>query len=99
MCDIEDIEPLHGTRFVLNYMAAPLGSNLPILGKIAIKQPKLKREEEFISKHIAELTDAFDQIRELMEKQEKKLEEMMSSEGDDDASSQSRGEESEDSSE
>jgi hypothetical protein len=39
----------------------PPGSNIPILGKkIAERKGKIPREEEFKSRHIAELKDAFD---------------------------------------
>lgn len=33
VCDIEEIEPTNGTRFLLQYYVDPPGSNLPILGK------------------------------------------------------------------
>jgi hypothetical protein len=41
----------------------PYGSNLPLVGRLAkAKLQKMIRQEEFSSRHIAELTDAFDQI-------------------------------------
>ncbi len=68
MCDIDGIEPLNGTKFSLLYRANPIGSNLPLLGKLAQRQfGKVEKEEEFSSRHIAELKDALEQIQELIE--------------------------------
>lgn len=63
--DIQEIDPIQGTRFVLAYNAAPLGSNLPFVGgfvgNLALRaQGVVMKEEEFMSKHIAELKDAYD---------------------------------------
>ncbi len=56
----------------------PLGSNLPIVGKLAQKNGKrIQREEEFSSRHIAELTDAYDQIKGLMEQKQREIDQLM----------------------
>jgi hypothetical protein len=61
VADIEQIEPVQGTKFLLQYNQNPPGSNIPILGKkIAERKGKIFREEEYQSRHIAELKDAFD---------------------------------------
>lgn len=35
--DIEEIEPLQGTRFVISYVTSPMGSTLPLVGQIAMR--------------------------------------------------------------
>jgi hypothetical protein len=66
--DIESIEPVQGTKFLLQYNQNPPGSNIPILGKkIAERKGKIFKEEEFTSRHIAELKDAFDQVMDLLD--------------------------------
>ena len=50
---------------MLSYNAAPLGSNLPLVGgfvgNLALRAKGVTlKEEEFVSKHIAELKDAFE---------------------------------------
>lgn len=75
--DIESIEPTNGTRFEVVYYVNPYGSNIPFVGKIArAKLQKMLRQEEFSSRHIAELTDAFDQIQGLMDQKEKEINDM-----------------------
>lgn len=50
---------------MLSYHAAPLGSSLPFVGgfvgNLAIRAQGVPfKEEEYVSKHIAELKDAYD---------------------------------------
>jgi hypothetical protein len=35
--DIEEIEPLHGSRFLISYVTSPMGSNLPFVGSLAMR--------------------------------------------------------------
>jgi hypothetical protein len=44
-----------------------MGSNLPIVGRLALRNGKIYKEEEFSSRHIAEIKDAFEQILDMME--------------------------------
>lgn len=95
VCDIEAIEPIQGTRFALLYQASPLGANIPLLGGIlAQKQGKIPKEEQFTSRHLAELKDAFDQILEIIEEKDRELELMADEEAAGDAS-ESGGDEQE----
>jgi hypothetical protein len=64
---------------VLSYHAAPLGSNLPFVGgfvgNLALRAQGVPlKEEEYVSKHIAELKDAYEQIIGLMEKDQRDIE-------------------------
>lgn len=37
VCDIEEIEPMQGTKFMLSYVTAPIGSSLPLVGAFAMR--------------------------------------------------------------
>jgi hypothetical protein len=53
---------LQGTRFMLSYITSPIGSTLPLVGSLAMRAQggNYIKDEEYLSKHIAELRDAFE---------------------------------------
>ena len=73
-----------------------LASKIPIVGKKLAENKRIYKEEEFTSRHIAELKDAFSQIQSLIEQKEKEIEEMMENQmesGSSSSSNDSPGEE------
>ena len=61
-------------------MVAPMGSSLPILGKLAQRNGKIYKEEEFSSRHIAEIKDAFEQILDMIEQKQREIDQLMEDE-------------------
>ena len=47
---------------MLSYIAAPMGSSLPLLGGLALRVQggNYIKDEEYISRHIAEMRDALE---------------------------------------
>lgn len=58
-----------------------MGSTLPSyvgrLAKLVQRKEKVYKEEEFSSRHIAELRDALEQIIELMDQQQREIDQLM----------------------
>ncbi len=59
-----------------------MGSSIPLVGQfvgnLALRaQGTTIKEEEFVSKHIAELRDAYEQIIGLMEREQREIDEMI----------------------
>ena len=70
---------MQGTRFMLSYITSPIGSTLPLVGSLAMRAQggNYIKDEEYLSKHIAELKDAFDQIKDLLEKEANDIDNMI----------------------
>lgn len=66
--DIEEIEPVQGTKFELRYHCRPT-----LKDQFSWKKDKTLRVETYTSKNIAEILDGFRQVSEMYEAQEREL--------------------------
>lgn len=71
VADIEQIEPLQGTKFYLHYYVSSLTSDL--LSLITSNASQTMKSEMFQSRHLAEIMDCFEQLCQTMEEQETQL--------------------------
>lgn len=69
--DIEDIEPVQGTKFYLKYWHTP---SLMSMSSLSLKKPARQlKTETYQSKHLADILDCFEQVHKKIEEQEKEL--------------------------
>jgi len=55
--DIDEIEPLQGTKFLLKYYQRP-----SLMSSLTFNKNKLLKTETYQSKHLADIMDCYDQV-------------------------------------
>ena len=74
VADIEQIEPLQGTKFYLHYYSGTSSITNDLLSLITnSNQSQTLKSEMFQSRHLAEIMDCFEQLCLTMEEQETQL--------------------------
>ena len=68
MIDIEDIEPVQGTKFLLKYYQEPSMMSLNFN-----KGKKMLKTETYQSKHLADILDCYEQVNKQVDEQQKEL--------------------------